>query len=950
MEPSGGHCSYKYNDGGLSSKVQDPSCTTVRSSSRINHVRERDSQTRTIYSKMVNKGSNKRNKTENSSPFFSAIHKREKEWQTASSHRFISAQPSSNSPHIQNGDSGGDFQEHHGSFMGLFGGYRRCLLPRTHALGVSQVPGIQASWENLRFPVPPVWPLPSPMGFFQGNQAHKTSPPHPSNKYFQLLGRLHYFLNFSRETEGSFQYSSDPTSELGIQNQLGKIESHSLSVDRVSRCNLESTKTRTFSSSRENNAYQGSLLRDEQERSLNKERVRKPDRSDKFCVSLCAARKTSSLAYSNVDESPYSSMLQGCSGSSGREVQGVAKLLDVSRIHESPNSDESSQTFPRPDDGCITGGMVRNSSTSESSGFMARECETPINELEGAESCSASSDGVPACVTGEIGTTALRQLDSSGLPEEPRLCKTCSSSFPNNGNSVILSELGNQPSSSSSEGCSQCSGRPRVSPSSNSHRMVIGQEDIQLVEQSSSSTPSRSLCHEGELSASSVCLPLSGPAGSGLQCFQLEVGQLDVHLSNATNELSGGRGESSSELPRQGNSGSSLLAIERVVPSTSSQMQGEYNPSSTIPLVVPDDIEGSDGSQGGKILESSRLDSLISSLASKGVNNRSIEIIKHAHKPSTMRQYQGTWKKFMSFLDAEQITHEKVDIYVVMNFLAFQHTVKGLKYRTIASYKSALVQPLYENFGFQLDDFSLEFFMKGVFNLDPPKPAPMAGWSLDSLLSFLVSDHFEPLHSKSVSIVTKKFLCLLLLATGRRIDEVGHLAQRFDYAPGGKSVTVHWLPDYTPKHFNKDFQPLLPSFEGLDSELCEDLLLCPIRALRIYLGKIQSTPRGSITRPLWNHSSKVLTNMFISTTLQAKHFSGELEEVAIGPHHMRKFAASYSAMMIKVSMATEKKVMERMGCKTMNVLKRHYINNIPNINFKTVIPAGTFVPSAHFGN
>ena len=90
--------------------------------------------------------------------------------------------------------------------------------------------------------------------------------------------------------------------------------------------------------------------------------------------------------------------------------------------------------------------------------------------------------------------------------------------------------------------------------------------------------------------------------------------------------------------------------------------------------------------------------------------------------------------------------------------------------------------------------------------------------------------------------------------------------------------------------------------------------------------------------------------MFISTTLQAKHFSGELEEVAIGPHHMRKFAASYSARMINVSAATEKKVMERMGCKTMNVLKRHYINNIPNIKFKTVIPAGTFVPSVHFEN
>ena len=176
--------------------------------------------------------------------------------------------------------------------------------------------------------------------------------------------------------------------------------------------------------------------------------------------------------------------------------------------------------------------------------------------------------------------------------------------------------------------------------------------------------------------------------------------------------------------------------------------------------------------------------SLINSLVSKGATEHSIKIIKKAHKDTTKKQYQGTWKKFMSFLDTENIPHNKVNIYIVMNFLAFQHIEKGLKYRTIASYKSALVQPLYEQFGIKLDDSSLEFFMKGVFNLDPPRPAPMATWSLESLLGFLVSDHFEPLHNMSFNIVSNKFLCLILLATGRRIDEIGHLAQKMDLQLG----------------------------------------------------------------------------------------------------------------------------------------------------------------------
>jgi len=90
--------------------------------------------------------------------------------------------------------------------------------------------------------------------------------------------------------------------------------------------------------------------------------------------------------------------------------------------------------------------------------------------------------------------------------------------------------------------------------------------------------------------------------------------------------------------------------------------------------------------------------------------------------------------------------------------------------------------------------------------------------------------------------------------------------------------------------------------------------------------------------------------MFISTTVQAKHSAGDLSDVPIGPHQMRKFAASYSAKMINSSVEGERKLMERMGCKTMSVLKRHYINNIPCVSLKMVIPVGTCVPDIHFGH
>ena len=62
---------------------------------------------------------------------------------------------------------------------------------------------------------------------------------------------------------------------------------------------------------------------------------------------------------------------------------------------------------------------------------------------------------------------------------------------------------------------------------------------------------------------------------------------------------------------------------------------------------------------------------------------------------------------------------------------------------------------------------------------------------------------------------------------------------------------------------------------------------------------------------------------------------------------MRKLAASYSAKMIGSSTAGERKLMDRMGCASMNVLKRTYINNVPNLSHTVVLPAGTFIPSTN---
>ena len=128
------------------------------------------------------------------------------------------------------------------------------------------------------------------------------------------------------------------------------------------------------------------------------------------------------------------------------------------------------------------------------------------------------------------------------------------------------------------------------------------------------------------------------------------------------------------------------------------------------------------------------------------------------------------------------------------------------------------------------------------------------------------------------------------------------------------------------------------------SDSDRDLLLCPVRAFNTYLGMVRGGPRYSNNAPFWSQDGKGLTNLFKSTVFQARHRAGFSEVVPIGPHHMRKLAASYSSKMVGSSTEGEKKLMERMGCASMNVLKRTYINDVPDLGFKVVLPAGTFVP------
>ena len=110
-------------------------------------------------------------------------------------------------------------------------------------------------------------------------------------------------------------------------------------------------------------------------------------------------------------------------------------------------------------------------------------------------------------------------------------------------------------------------------------------------------------------------------------------------------------------------------------------------------------------------------------------------------------------------------------------------------------------------------------------------------WDLSKVLRFLISGAFEPLRDAPLSALSKKVLFLLALATAKRVGELQALSRIFSFIGG--DACLSYVPEFVAKSESlsrsipRSF--LVKSLSDFAAGLDDDLLLCPVRALRIYL-------------------------------------------------------------------------------------------------------------------
>ena len=124
----------------------------------------------------------------------------------------------------------------------------------------------------------------------------------------------------------------------------------------------------------------------------------------------------------------------------------------------------------------------------------------------------------------------------------------------------------------------------------------------------------------------------------------------------------------------------------------------------------------------------------------------------------------------------------------------------------------------------------------------PSYPLRPPSWDLSKVLRFLLSDPFEPLQVAPLRALTKKVLFLLALATAKHVGELQALSRLVSFF--GDDACLSYVPEFVAKSellsrsIPRSF--LLKSLSGFAAGLEDDLLLCPVRALRIYLDRTLS--------------------------------------------------------------------------------------------------------------
>ena len=231
-----------------------------------------------------------------------------------------------------------------------------------------------------------------------------------------------------------------------------------------------------------------------------------------------------------------------------------------------------------------------------------------------------------------------------------------------------------------------------------------------------------------------------------------------------------------------------------------------------------------------------------------GFSGRAARVLSGVLRESSSRLYQSRWKIFCGWCHGRGVAPVNATVPVVVDFLIHLRQDKGLSVSAVKGYCS----PLNSVLALKGRDLAasceittlLRSFARSVNPVELRPPA----WDVSLVLQSLTGAPYEPLRTCEERFLAQKTLFLLALASAKRIGELHALSYRVSHTRDWGEVSFAFVTGFVAK--TQDPSSLAPRFEGFTVPALPNArknrngrLLCPVRAIKVYLDRTASHRR-----------------------------------------------------------------------------------------------------------
>lgn len=289
----------------------------------------------------------------------------------------------------------------------------------------------------------------------------------------------------------------------------------------------------------------------------------------------------------------------------------------------------------------------------------------------------------------------------------------------------------------------------------------------------------------------------------------------------------------------------------------------------------------------------------------KGFSERSAKIMASTRRASTTGTYDSRLNRYYSWCGKRHVDPTTASVTVVADFLQELFDVHKLSPNTVAGYRAAISIVHIGQKGIPLgQNRDLRDLIMGMSQLRPMKKSLLPNWNLPLVLNRLIKEPFEPMQSADIKYITLKTAFLIAIASGRRVSEIHALSIDGAHLRWEKSgVRMRTNPHFMAKNEslkNPGKDIFLAKFDNFTS-VEEDKLLCPCRALKIYLKKVAPI-RKSHSQLFLTHkkgsvqeASKRTIARWVVETIKLAYKKADQGDLALArAHDTRALSASWA--------------------------------------------------------